>query len=98
LYCLVHTSAKLLIYPAIHYVCIGGLEEDRRPILTFPEVGLKYLENPSGFKELATSLLYFKTLTWYDNYHYHYPNESAYENQLLLYMILCEYYARNSVI
>lgn len=45
-------------------VCVGGLEEDKRPILTFPEVGLKYLEDPDGFKELTTTLLYFKTLTW----------------------------------
>ena len=45
----------------------GGLEEDKRPILTFPEVGLKHLENPNGFKELTTTLLYFKTLTWYVN-------------------------------
>ena len=42
--------------------CIGGLEQDKHPILTFPEVGLKHLDSPNSFKELNTTLLYLKSL------------------------------------
>ena len=40
----------------------GGFEEDRHPILTFPEVGLKHLDSIASFKELNTTLLYLKSL------------------------------------
>ena len=46
----------------MHYFHVGGLEEDKHPILTFPEVGLKHLDSPSSFKELNTTLLYLKSL------------------------------------
>ena len=41
---------------------VGGLEQDKHPILTFPEVGLKHLDSPNSFKELNTTLLYLKSL------------------------------------
>ena len=45
-----------------HMHIVGGLEEDKHPILTFPEVGLKHLDTSTSFKELNTTLLYLKTL------------------------------------
>ena len=42
--------------------CVGGLEEDKHPILTFPEVGLKHLDSSGSFKELHIALHYLKTL------------------------------------
>jgi hypothetical protein len=53
-------------YPIIMYIhvynIIGGLQKDKHPILTFPEVGLKNLDSPNSFKELNTTLLYLKSL------------------------------------
>ena len=40
----------------------GGFEEDKHPILTFPEVGLRHLDSAASFKELNTTLLYLKSL------------------------------------
>ncbi len=40
----------------------GGLEEDKHAILTLPDVGLRLLESKETQAELATTILYLKTL------------------------------------
>ncbi len=40
----------------------GGLEEDKHAILTLPDVGLRLLESKEAQAELATTILYLKTL------------------------------------
>ena len=46
-------------------VCVGGLDSGQHLILTFPDVGLKHLETVGSFKELNTTLIYFKSLIRY---------------------------------
>ncbi len=40
----------------------GGLEEDKHPILTIPDVGLRLLDAKEAQADLTTTILYIKTL------------------------------------
>ena len=58
LFVVIHVPSLLLLFNKL-----GGLDEDKYPILTLPEDGLKCLDIPGGFRELITTLLYFKSLS-----------------------------------
>ena len=64
-----YTCCNNIAISTVPVYCIGGLEEDKHPILTFPEVGLKHLDSPNSFKELNTTLLYLKSLMRLDPPH-----------------------------
>ena len=58
--CMIKISLSLSLSLSLPHT--GGLEDDKHPIVTIPDVGLKQLDSDECFDELSVTLLYIKTL------------------------------------